>query len=86
MLSIKSYSLNKMLENIKMGVYVHRRGACLSPQSCRQWEISETNMSMRNSLADEVKVDINVLCATMECGVLGKLYGTLIVTEQICTR
>ena len=30
MLSTKSLSLNKTLENVKMGVYMHRRGACSS--------------------------------------------------------
>ena len=55
MLSAKSLSLNKMLENVKTGVYVHRREACssalckwlqegsLHPQSQADYKGSDNN-------------------------------------------
>ena len=44
--------------------------------------IVQYNVARGDHLADEVKMNINMLCASMECGILRKMDGALVVTEK----
>jgi hypothetical protein len=47
--------------------------------------ILQHDVTLGDGLMDEVKVNINVFGAAMECGILGKVNCTLVVTVK-CSR
>jgi hypothetical protein len=47
--------------------------------------ILQHNVTLEDSLMDEVKVDVDVFGAAMECRILGKADGTLVVAVK-CSR
>jgi len=44
--------------------------------------VFQNNMPSGNGLAYEMEVDVDVLCASVECCILWKVNHTLVVTEK----
>jgi len=47
--------------------------------------IMQCDMTMGDSLTDEMKLNINMFGAATECGILQKMDGTLVITMK-CSR